>query len=134
MYNWQICNLVQMCFIAAKPTQLNRIKKNNPRESSNCQMTVGLCPEIYGHHQIPRVLSDVFQAESHCSTARPAQAFHRLESLFLESLAVQHGFVEVRLPALTPSWHFGVSGSPTSRSCVFLSWGISPAAPGGWCK
>lgn len=56
-------------------------------------------------------LETVSHDEWHCSVTRPAPLFYWLE---VRVLVARRGFVEVRLAALTPSWHFGESDSPAS--------------------
>lgn len=67
------------------------------------------CSEIYECHFVPRVT--VSLDEWHCSVTRSAPLFYWLEA---QVLMAPRGLVEVRLAALTPSWHFGESDSPTS--------------------
>lgn len=74
--------------------------------------SVVFCLEMYECHFVPWVT--VSLDEWHCSVTRPAPLVYWLEALVLVARRV---FVEVRLvrlAALTPSWHFGESDSPTS--------------------
>lgn len=74
-------------------------------------------------------ISHMWHGDSRCSMANV-----RLSQGLCSSSLDRHGFVQVTLAALNTSWHFGGSGSPVSKSCVSLSWEISPPTPGGWSK
>lgn len=57
--------------------------------------------------------------ERRCGVTRPARLFCWLGS---RVLVARRGFLEVRLAALTPSWHSGEPDSPTSL-CERDGWG-----------
>lgn len=52
--------------------------------------------------------------ERHCGVTQPEPLVHWLEARVLVARRGSVEFRPVRLAALTPSWHFGESDSPTS--------------------